>query len=131
MKRRSLLLSCLVPLLALAGTLHATTVLAHGDTKPRHGGVVQLVGETLIELVGRADGVEVYLIDDHDDAVAADYSGRIKVLSGGVTQDAVLMPAGGNKFTAAGIKLAPGARAIVTVKRTQTGASVSARFTIG
>lgn len=120
----------------LASTLFAFTALgaapaqAHGDTKPRHGGQVQLVGETLFELVARPDGVEVYLIDDHEDAVAAEFAGKLKVLVGGATQDVALVSGEGNRFSAAGVKLATGARVIVTVRRNSTGASFSARFTI-
>jgi len=121
----------LIPVLLLSAAMFgARPALAHGDTNPKHGGIVQLVGETLFELVTKSDGAEVFLIDDHEDAVAADFTGKIKVLSGGVSQDVALVPGAGNKFTAPGVKLASGARAIVTVKRTLSGATMSARFTI-
>ena len=131
MTRRNWLLS-LVPaaLLTVVVGLGAAPALAHGDTKPKHGGIVQLIGETLFELVAKPDGAEIYLVEDHEDAVAADFTGKIKVLSAGVSQDVALVPGAGNKFTAPGVKLASGARAIVTLKRTLSGATVSARFSI-
>lgn len=128
---RRLLLSVLAPVVLAVAAIAAAPAFAHGDTTPRHGGQVQLIGETMFELVAKPDGVEVYLVDDHEDAVAAEFTGKLKVLVGGATQDVALVSGEGNKFSAPGLKLASGARAIVTVKRNSTGASFSARFTIG
>lgn len=130
MIRRTRLLALLPAVLLSVAGLGCGAAFAHGDTNPKHGGVVQLVGETVFELVAKPDGAEVYLVDDHENAVATDFTGKIKVLSGGVTQDVALVPGAGNKFTAPGVKLVSGARAIITVKRTLSGATVSARFTI-
>lgn len=129
MSRRPIF-SMLAPAVLACAALAAAPAQAHGDTTPRHGGQVQLIGETMFELVAKADGVEVYLIDDHEDAVAAEFTGKLKVLVGGATQDVELVAGEGNRFTAAGVKLGSGARAIVTVRRKSTGASFSARFTI-
>lgn len=112
------------------GAIAARPAAAHGNDEPQHGGIVQVVGEAVIELVARPDGVDMFLVDDHAAAVAAEYTARIKVLSGGSTQDAVFTAGQGNRFRAAGVKLGPGARAIVTVKRNSTGATSTARFTV-
>lgn len=44
----------LLALVAVAALGLPSASLAHGSTKPQHGGVVQMTGETLVELVSTA-----------------------------------------------------------------------------
>ena len=87
----------------------------HGSTKPAHGGVVQMVGDTSFELVARPDGAEIYLVDDGDDLATEGLSGKLTIDNAGTKTDAVLTPAGGNKLEAKGAKIPSGAKVVVLV----------------
>ena len=86
---------------------------AHGSTKPVHGGVVQMVGDTSFELVTRPDGAEVYLIDDGEDMSSEGLSGKLTIDNAGTKSEAVLAPAGGNKLAAQSAKIPSGAKVVV------------------
>jgi len=102
---------------------------AHGSTKPAHGGLVQLVGETSFELVARPEGTEVYVVDDGDDMPSDGLSGKLTIDNRGVKTDAVLTPAGGNKFAAQGVKIPAGAKVTVLVVL-KDASKLRASFTI-
>lgn len=103
---------------ALAGMLAALVVAgaqAHGDTKPRHGGIVEVSGDIKFELVISAAGAEIH-IDDHGQTVpTAGSSGKLTVMSGGAKSEAALEPAPGDKLVARDVKLAKGDRVIAVV----------------
>jgi hypothetical protein len=103
---------------------------AHGSTKPQHGGVVQLVGETSVELVTRDEGAEVYVIYDGEDVASDGMSGKLSVDNAGTKSEAALQPAGGNKLEAKGVKVPSGSKVAVTLIDKQTAAKTTARFTI-
>jgi len=102
---------CVLSTLPLAFNM----VHAHGSTKPTHGGVVQMVGDTSFELVARPEGAEVYLVDDGDDLPSEGLSGKVTINSGETRTEAALTPAGGNKFAAPGAKIPAGAKVVVLV----------------
>lgn len=77
----------------LFGTTHG-----HGAPTPNHGGVVMAVDETWLELVVRGDALELYLEDDGDPMDSAGITGRLSVAG---KPDLLLVPAGGNKLSAA------------------------------
>ena len=94
--------------------LSFNAVQAHGDAKPKHGGIVQTANDMSFELVARADGVAIY-IEDHEKAVSvAGAGGKITVLSGADKAEAELKPAS-DKLEATGIKLAPGSKVVASV----------------
>jgi hypothetical protein len=103
---------------------------AHGSTKPQHGGVVQLVGETSVELVTRDDAAEVYVIYDGEDVASDGMSGKLSVDNAGAKSEAALQPAGGNKLEAKGVKTPSGSKVAVTLIDKQTAAKTTGRFTI-
>jgi hypothetical protein len=116
-------------LLLVAASMATSLVLAHGNTKPLHGGIMQIVGETSFELVAKPDGAEVYVVDDGEDISSAEMTAKLTVDAGGAKSEAVLQPAGGNKFEAKGVKLPSGAKvAVQLVAPDQT--KTTARFTI-
>lgn len=100
---------CLLSVLSLA----INAAHAHGSTKPVHGGVVQMAGDTSFELVARPDGAEVYLVDDGDDMPSEGLSGKLTIDNAGTKTEAPLTPAGGNKLEAKGAKIPAGARVVV------------------
>jgi hypothetical protein len=103
---------------------------AHGSTKPQHGGVVQLVGETSVELVPGADGAEVYVIYDGEDVSSDGMTGKLTVDNAGAKSEAALQSAGGNKLEAKGVKIPAGSKVVVSLTDKQTASKTTARFTI-
>lgn len=79
--------------------------VAHGTPVAHHGGIVQAVGETWLELVVKGDQVELYLQDDGDDMPSAEVTGKVALVTAAGKQEFALKPAGGNKLEAK----APGA----------------------
>jgi hypothetical protein len=126
---RSLRMAAAVAVLALATTLGAAPpVFAHGVAPARHGGVVQGAADLTFELVATAEGAAVY-IDDHGKALPpAGFGGRLTVLHGGQSREAVLEVAG-ERLLARGLALAPGARA-VAVLTTPRGQTLTLRFVL-
>jgi hypothetical protein len=116
--------------LVALGPLAFGAAHAHGSTKPQHGGVVQLVGETSVELVNGKDGAEVYVIYDGEDLPSANMSGKLTVDNGGEKSESALQPAGGNKLEAKGVKIPTGSKVAVTLTDKETSAKTTARFTI-
>ena len=112
-----------------AAALAAGPAWAHGDEKPRHGGLVQMAGEIKFELVAKGDTAEVYL-DDHGQTIPTNgLSGKLTVLSGTTKSEAKLEPAGSDKLVARGVKLAKGDKVIALVTLADKSTS-SARFVI-
>jgi len=103
--------------------------LGHGNTKPLHGGVVQMVGEQTFELVTKPDGVELYVVDDGEDIDSSTMSAMLVVDAGGTKSEVALLAAGGNKYVAKGAKVPTGAKVIVTLVDANQS-KTTARFTI-
>lgn len=113
----------------LVATLSSTAVLGHGNTKPLHGGVIQLVGEKSFELVAKPDAAEVYVVDDGEDISSAGMTAKLTIEVSGVKTEAAMQPAGGNRFEAKGVKIPSGAK--VTIQLIAADQSkTTARFTI-
>lgn len=104
----------LIPAL-LAATLLGPA-FAHGDLKPMHGGVIAEGKHVTVELVAKADSLDVYLTDHDKDIDAKGASGEVILLSGSDKSDAKLVPAAGNQLSAKGnFKVGAGSKAIVKV----------------
>jgi hypothetical protein len=101
----------------------------HGNTKPQHGGVVQLVGETTFELVAKPEGAELYVVDDGEDIDSSTMSAMMVVDAGGTKSEFVMLAAGGNKYFAKGAKLPSGAKVAVSLVAADQS-KTTARFTI-
>lgn len=116
-------------LVLLVASLASAMVLGHGNTKPLHGGVVQMVGEKSFELVTKPDGAELYVVDDGEDVASAGMTAKLTIDVGGTKSEAAMQPAGGNKFEAKGAKIPSGAKvAVLLVAADQS--KTTARFTI-
>lgn len=117
--------------LALAAMTISTAGYAHGSTKPKHGGIVQIVGETSLELAAQPTGVELYLLDEGDEIASAGVDAKLTILDGkGTKSEVALKPAGGNKLEAKGVKIAKGSKVTVLVTEKATQAQSRANFTI-
>ena len=108
--------------------LSFNVAMAHGDNKPKHGGVVASSGDLHFELVGTSTGALIY-IDDHGKPMApAGMSGELTVLNGAEKSEAALTVAG-DKLEARGVKLAPGAK-VVAALTTSARKAITVRFTV-
>jgi hypothetical protein len=116
-------------LVLLTAALASAVSLGHGNTKPLHGGVMQLVGEMSFELVVKPDGAEVYVVDDGEDIVSSQMTGKLTVDVAGAKSEASLQPAGSNKFEAKGVKIPSGAKVAIQLVGADQ-AKTTARFTI-
>lgn len=102
--------------------------MAHGENKPRHGGVVSAASDLHFELVSTPTGAAIY-IDDHGKPVApTGMSGKLTVLNGAEKSEAALVVAG-DKLEAQGIKLARGAK-VVAALTTPARKAITVRFAI-
>ena len=102
-------------LLAASAALALSTAHGHGTPTPNHGGIVQAVGETWLELVPAADKIELYVEDDGDPMPSAGLSGHVSVENGSAKADYVLKPAGGNKLEAVGARAPKGVKVLAVV----------------
>lgn len=119
-----------LPLLAFAAVCLSSAAFAHGVTKPQHGGVVQMNGETLFELVSAPAGVSLYLIDEDEPVNAAGMTAKLSVTAGGKKTEVAMVPAKGNQFFAKGLKLPKGANVGVMVIDKTSSARYGTNFTI-
>jgi len=117
-------------LLGLATIGLAGTADAHGVTKPQHGGVVQMNGETLFELVRGPTGVSLYLIDEDEPVAASSMTAKLSVSAKGKKTDVPLAAGKGNQFFAKGLKIAPGSNVGVQVVDKTSGARYGTTFII-
>lgn len=107
---------------------------AHGDAKPQHGGIVQMVHDLQFELVPptTAGGATALYVSDHGKPLdASRLSGKLTVLQGTQTGEAALKPAGALRLEAVGLTLAPKAKVVATVSGLPGGATTaSVRFSV-
>ena len=86
---------------------------AHGDHKPKHGGIMgRGEDEISVELVMEKGSVILYIEDESGTPVPTEkVKGTLSVVSPGrPTQEAKLIPVGDNKFSAKGLTPVPGDR---------------------
>ena len=103
----------------------ASSALAHGSMKPRHGGQVAMNGETLVEMVRGPQGVSVFVRYDDDPVPASDLTGKLIVTQGAKKFNAPLVSGAGNRLDARGVKIASGAKvAVMLVTRSTQSRSV-------
>lgn len=118
---------------ALAGvSLAALPVVAgaHGSTKPLHGGIVTMSGETVVELVRAPKGVDIYLTEEDEPLAASGFAGKLIVTAGGAKKETALVPQAHNKLTAPGLKIPAGAKVVVSLTAKGNGAKTLASFTV-
>ncbi len=121
--------SLIVALAAASLGAVSPLALAHGDTKPMHGGIVQVVADMHYELVPLKDGAALFVIDHGKPVDATKMSGKLTVLNGTRKSEAELRPAGGNKLEAGSVTLAPGAKVVASL-RAADGKAKTVRFTV-
>ena len=122
----------LIPGLVLAAALALLpgAARAHGSHEPLHGGIVQMVGDTAVELVAQGNDAYVYVIEHDSEFSSKGSSGKLTILKDGATHTATLTPDGGNRFVARGATLGAGARVIVAITMADGASKLSARFSL-
>ncbi len=115
--------------LALACALPATA-LAHGATHAQHGGIVQMNGETLFELVRAPAGVSLYVMDEDEPVAASGMTAKLTVSNGGQRREVAMVAGAGNQFFARGVTLPRGASVGVLVINRATQARYGTTFLI-
>ena len=114
-------------LAAVAISALPAAAIAHGSMKPQHGGLVQMTGETMFELVTGPKGVDVYLSEEDEPIAAAGFTGKLTQTAGSAKTEAPLKAAGGNRLSAPGFKAAKGAKIVVAIID-KSGAKTFATF---
>ena len=117
---------------ALAATFAfglSAPALAHGSTKPQHGGIVQMSGEILVEVVKTAKGLDVYVSEEDEPLPATGFDAKLIVTpASGDKFTAALKPVGGNRLTAAGVKPGSGTKVVVSLVDKSDSAKTFATF---
>ena len=114
----------------ICATLALTPVAAHahGSMKPSHGGVVQMSGEIMVELVTKPRSLEIYVTEEDEPIPAAGFDGALIVTAAdGAKSRIALSAAGGNKFTAPG-RPPGGAKVVVSLTEKKGGAKTFVTF---
>lgn len=121
-------------LIALLLGAFATTsglALAHGNLEPDHpGGLVHLVGDLSFELVPTPGGVELYVEEDNEDLPSEGMTAKLTIIVSGVKTESVMVPAGGNKLFAKGVKIPKGSKVAVLLTRNDKVTKVGANFAV-
>jgi hypothetical protein len=117
-------------LVLASAALTANVAHSHGAATANHGGIIQTVGETWIELVVKGDKLEVYFEDDGDDMPTAAMSGKLTIAKGAAKTEVTLKPAGGNKMEATGKGVVKGSKVTVLAVLADKKTHVPATFEI-
>lgn len=103
---------------------------AHGSTKPVHGGIVTMTGETVIELVRAPKAVDVYLTEEDEPLAASGFAGKLIVTAAGAKKETPLVAQAGNRMSAPGLKIPAGAKVVVSLTAKGSGAKTLASFMV-
>ncbi|MCJ2182931.1 hypothetical protein MTR62_09535 [Novosphingobium sp. 1949] len=123
-------LAAAVALAGLSLIALPASVQAHGVTKPQHGGVVQMNGETLFELVREPGGTSLYLIDEDEPVAASSMSAKLDISNHGKKSEVPLTPGKGNQFFKKGLTIAAGSSVAVQVVDKASGVRYGTTFLI-
>lgn len=108
----------------------ASPVLAHGSTKPQHGGIVAVNGETLFELVAKPAGTQLFVVDEDEPVKAAGMTATLTTSAGGAARNIALKAAVGNRFDGPALALKPGEKVAVMVIDTATKAHLGGTLVV-
>jgi hypothetical protein len=103
---------------------------AHGSMKPSHGGIVAIAGETMVELVRKPAGVDIYITEEDEPLAATGFTGKLIVTADGAKSDAVLVAQDANRMTAAGLAIPAGAKVVAALTGTASGTKTFVTFMI-
>lgn len=117
-------------LIGLLLACSASLAYAHGTPSPNHGGIVQAVGETWLELVVKGGNVALYVEDDGEPMDSAGLSGQLTIINGARKAEFALKPAGGNKLEVNGAVAAKGAKVVTLLVLADKKTRVPATFLI-
>lgn len=117
-----------VAVVAAALALAPAPALAHGSMKPSHGGVVQMSGEIMVELVTKATSLDIYVTEEDEPIPTSGFDGALIVTAAdGAKSRIALKPAVGNRFTSPS-RPPSGAKVVVSLTAKQGGAKTFTTF---
>lgn len=120
----------LLALTTAALALAPSPALAHGSMLPSHGGVVQMSGEIMVELVTRPRALEIYVTEEDEPIPAASFDGMLIVTApGGAKTRIALRPAAGNKFVSDS-RPGSGSKVVVSLIAKASGARAFTSYTM-
>jgi hypothetical protein len=124
--KKFLTLLCLVPLVLGVSQLS----LAHGVTKPQHGGIVQSSGEAFFELVQETGGVALYVLNEDEPVDAKAMTAKLNISAEGKKTEVAMVATQGHRFFAQGLKLGKGSTVAVMVIDQATKSRLGTTFTV-
>ena len=111
---------------AVTVSLFSITAAAHGDNKPKHGGLVKEVNEIQYELVAKPDQITIYVFDHGEKITLKDASGKLTLLVGKIKTEVPLIAGGDNMLVAKGsFNVSKGTKALAVIKIAGKSASVN------
>ena len=115
--------------IALAIVVGVSPAFAGGAHEPMHDGIVVEVKDVDLELVARADRIQLYLRDHGKPVDVTNGSARLTLLSGKSRQEVELKPAGDRFEAAGGFSVEAGTK-LVAVVSLPGKQSITARLSI-
>lgn len=113
-----------------AMALLPATSYAHGSMKPSHGGVVEMSGEIMVELVTKPKALEIYVSEEDEPIPAESFDATlIQTAPDGAKSQSALKPAGGNKFLSSGRPVS-GSKVVVSLVDKKNGAKTFTSFVL-
>ncbi len=113
---------------SIAATLMIAPAFAH-DPEPKHGGRATEAGDYHVELVTKAETVDLHLADhDNKPVKSAGFKGVAILVVDGKSQRVVLEPAGESRLSGKSAVTLPGAPKGVVQITPPKGKTVQARF---
>jgi hypothetical protein len=103
---------------------------AHGGNVPEHGGVLQMVGDTSVELVPHPGDVQVWVEEGGEEIASAAMTGKLMITDSGASREVELQPGQGNMWNAKGLTIGHGAKVIVVMADKTSHAKTAANFTV-
>lgn len=114
--------------LAVVGLAMPGAAMAHGSTKPHHGGMLVMVdGEVQVEAVPVPEGLDVYVSEEDQPHEATGLEGSVMVKDAPASR-VDLKPMDANRLRAAGVAPVAGQTIVVTIIDKATGVRIFATF---
>ncbi len=107
-------------------SLFSITATAHGDLKPKHGGIVKTVNDIQYEIVAKPDQITIYVFDHGEKMSLKDASGKLTLLVGKDKTEVPLIAGDDHVLIARGsFNVGKGTKALAVIKIAGKSASIN------
>jgi hypothetical protein len=111
---------------AISFALFAITASAHGDNKPKYGGLVKEVNEIQYEIVAKPEQITIHVTDHGEKIKLKDASGKLTMLIGKDKTEVPLTLVGDDMLVAKGMfNFAKGVKVLAIIKNAGKNTSVN------